>query len=127
MLTTSEFKNYLFSTRNYQESYRFYFLRELLSGEKTYEQIVDVYIKEMKKKHTKKELIEFKDAPTKSLLRSGVIEVNKNKINLTIEPIDSSTKESYQWLLNKYIEIWNANQSLKEVEVSDGLVIDEKS
>ena len=127
MLTTSEFKNYLFSTRNYQESYRFYFLRELLSGEKTYEQIVDVYIKENEKEHTKKELIEiFKDAPTKSLLRSGVIEVNKNKINLTIEPIDSSTKESYQWLLNKYIEIWNANQSLKEVEVSDGLVIDEK-
>ena len=28
--------------------------------------------------------------------------------------------------VNKYIEIWNANQSLKEVEVSDGLVIDEK-
>ena len=45
-----------------------------------------------------------------------MIEVNKNKINLTIEPIDSSTKESYQWLLNKYIEIWNANQSLKEVK-----------
>ena len=126
MLTTSEFKNYLFSTRNYQENYRFYFLRELLSGEKTYEQIVDIYIKENEKKYTKKELIKiFKDAPTKSLLKSGVIEVNKNKINLTIEPIDSSTKESYQWLLNKYIEIWNANQSLK-VEVSDGLVIDEK-
>ena len=127
MLTTSEFKNYLFSTRNYQENYRFYFLRELLSGEKTYEQIVDIYIKENEKKYTKKELIKiFKDAPTKSLLKSGVIEVNKNKINLTIEPIDSSTKESYQWLLNKYIEIWNTNQSLKEVEVSDGLVIDEK-
>ena len=53
MLTTSEFKNYLFSTRNYQESYRFYFLRAF-SGEKTYEQIVDVYIKENEKEHTKK-------------------------------------------------------------------------
>ena len=49
MLTESEFKNYLFSTKNYQENYRFYFLRELLSGEKSYEQIVDIYIKENKR------------------------------------------------------------------------------
>ena len=80
MLTISEFKDYLFSTRNYQENYRFYFLRELLSGEKTYEQIVDIYIKENEKEHTKKELIKiFKDAPTKSLRSWEIFELKNGR------------------------------------------------
>ena len=119
-----DLKNYLVKEIKPQENYQYFIFKELINsgGQISYDELANRYDAEYENTNKTDTKTILKDAPTSELSRHGYITSDKNNVyaNFTEEPL--YYKETISWILEKCLDHWTKNKSIKGLEFSEGII-----
>jgi hypothetical protein len=119
-----DLKNYLIKEIKPQENYQYFIFKELLNsgGQISYDELANRYDTEYENTNKTNTKTILKDAPTSVLSRHGYITSDKNNVyaNFNEEPL--YYKETISWILEKSLDHWTKNKSIKGLEFREGII-----
>jgi hypothetical protein len=119
-----DLKNYLIKEIKPQENYQYFIFKELINsdGQISYDELANKYDAEYENTNKTDTKSILKDAPTSALSRHGYITSDKNNVyaNFTEEPL--YYKETISWILEKCLDHWTKNKSIKGLEFREGII-----
>ena len=123
-----DLKNYLTKEIKPQENYQYFIFRELINsgGQISYDELANRYDVEFENTNKTDTKTIFRDTPTKVLTKHGYITSDKNNIyaNYNEEPL--YYKETISWILQKCLDHWAKNKSIKGLEFKEGIIKTDK-
>jgi len=123
-----DLKNYLTKEIKPQENYQYFIFRELINsgGQISYDELANRYDVEFENTYKTDTKTIFRDTPTKVLTKHGYITSDKNNIyaNYNEEPL--YYKETISWILQKCLDHWVKNKSIKGLEFKEGIIKTDK-
>ena len=119
-----DLKNYLIREIKPQENYQYFIFKELINsgGQISYDELANRYDAEYGNAYKTDTKTIFRDAPTKVLTKHGYITSDKNYVfaNYKEEPL--YYKETISWILEKCLNHWTINKSIKGLEFKEGII-----
>ena len=119
-----DLKNYLIREIKPQENYQYFIFKELLNSGRqiSYDELAERYDAEYENTNKTDTKTILKDAPTSALSRHGYITSDKNNVyaNFNEEPL--YYKETILWILEKSLDHWAKNKSIKGLEFREGVI-----
>lgn len=123
-----DLKNYLTKEIKPQENYQYFIFNELINsdGQISYDELADRYDAKYENTYKTDTKTILKDAPTSALSRHGYITSDKNNVyaNFIEEPL--YYKETIAWILEKCLDHWTKNRSIKGLEFREGIIKTDK-
>lgn len=123
-----DLKNYLIKEIKPQENYQYFIFKELLNSGRqiSYDELAERYDAEYENTNKTDTKTILKDAPTSALSRHGYITSDKNNVyaNFNEEPL--YYKETILWILEKSLDHWAKNKSIKGLEFREGVIKTDK-
>jgi hypothetical protein len=119
-----DLKNYLIKEIKPQENYQYFIFKELINsgGQISYDELANRYDTKYENTNKSDTKTILKDAPTSALTRHGYITSDKNNVyaNFNEEPL--YYKETISWILEKCLDHWTENKSIKGLEFREGII-----
>ena len=123
-----DLKNYLIKEIKPQENYQYFIFKELLNsgGQISYDELADRYDTEYENTNKTNTKTILKDAPTSALSRHGYITSDKNNVYVNYNEEPLYYKETISWILEKCLDHWTKNKSIKDLEFKEGIIKTDK-
>ena len=119
-----DLKNYLIKEIKPQENYQYFIFKELINsgGQISYDELANRYDAEYENANKTDTRTILRDAPTSALSRHGYITSDKNNVysNFNEEPL--YYKDTISWILEKSLDHWAKNKSIKGLEFREGVI-----
>jgi len=123
-----DLKNYLIKEIKPQENYQYFIFKELINsgGQVSYDELAKRYDAEFENTYKTNTKTIFRDTPTKVLTKHGYITSDNNNVyaNFNEEPL--YYKETISWILEKCLDHWTKNKSIKGLEFREGIIKTDK-
>ena len=119
-----DLKNYLVKEIKLQENYQYFIFKELINsgGQISYDELANKYDAEYENTNKTDTKTILKDAPTGALSRHGYITFDKNNIYANYKEEPLYYKETISWILEKCLDNWTKNKSIKGLEFREGII-----
>ena len=119
-----DLKNYLVKEIKPQENYQYFIFKELINsgGQISYDELANKYDAEYENTNKTDTKTILKDAPTGALSRHGYITFDKNNIYANYKEEPLYYKETISWILEKCLDNWTKNKSIKGLEFREGII-----
>ena len=123
-----DLKNYLIKEIKPQENYQYFIFKELINsdGQISYDELANKYDAEYENTNKTDTKTILKDAPTSALSRHGYITSDKNNIYANYKEEPLYYKETISWILEKCLDHWTKNKSIKGLEFREGVIKTDK-
>ena len=119
-----DLKNYLIKEIKPQENYQYFIFKELINsdGQVSYDELANKYDAEYENTNKTDTKSILKDAPTSALSRHGYITSDKNNVYANYKEEPLYYKETISWILEKCLDHWTKNKSIKGLEFREGII-----
>jgi len=119
-----DLKNYLIREIKPQENYQYFIFKELINsdGQISYDELANRYDAEYGNAYKTDTKTIFRDAPTKVLTKHGYITSDKNNVYANYKEEPLYYKETISWILEKCLNHWTINKSIKGLEFKEGII-----